>query len=54
MLLIGLFEQPEGLVLVTETRINLCYLVEIDISVRRQIVPPENLDVSERMGIILL
>src|ERR1700737_5006865 len=38
MLLIGLFEQPEGLVLVPETRINRCKLVEIDISMRRQIL----------------
>src|SRR5437870_4749457 len=38
MLLIGLFEQPEGLVLVTEARINLGNLIEINISVRSQIL----------------
>ena len=38
MLLIGLFEQPERLVLVVECRINLRNLIEINISVRSQIL----------------
>src|ERR1700751_950324 len=38
MLLIGLFEQAERLVFVAEARINLRNLIEIDISVRGQVL----------------
>src|SRR6266852_3289455 len=37
MLLVSLFEQPERLVFVAESRINLRNLIEIDISVRGQV-----------------
>src|SRR6202521_1416073 len=37
MLLVTLFEQPERLVFVAESRINRCKLVKIDVSVRGQV-----------------
>ena len=47
MLLVSLFEQPERLVFVAESRINLRNCIEIDISVRGQV--PEFLGDLQRI-----
>src|SRR6266849_8525865 len=48
MLLVSLFEQPERLVLVAESRVNLRNCIEIDISVRGQV--PEFLGDLQRIS----
>src|SRR3984893_17928264 len=48
MLLVSLFEQPERLVSVPESRINLRNCIEIDIGVRRQV--PELLGDLQRIS----
>src|ERR1700675_4068756 len=48
MLLVSLFEQPERLIFVAESRINLRNCIEIDISVRGQV--PELLGDLQRIS----
>src|SRR5438477_4556252 len=48
MLCVPFFKQPERLVFVSETRINQCNLIEIDIGVRRQV--PEFLGDLQRIS----